>query len=109
MKKAFDSIIKIRNVGFIIAAVGLLAIIVSSFFFGEKTQEPELDVHNFEISEITDEQIVHISSEYTAYMSSWRAWGEDSDISGSKYEEEDHDITEFSSEKISGIKTVCAT
>ena len=101
---------KITKIGFIVCGVAILLIIVSSFFYGEKIEEPELDVHNFEISELSDEQIVYISSKFTAFMSSWKSNGQKSGISDYRYkEEEDHDITEYSSEKISGIKTVSAT
>lgn len=103
-----NKILKIRNIGFIVCSVFLLIMIFYSCF-SEKDDSKMLDLDNFKIENITEEEKKTVTDCYKGFRTKWRASGENSGFDGHKYENEDHDETRFSAKKITGIKTVNAT
>lgn len=101
---------KIYRVFMIIIPIFILFMLIDSFFLSPSTAEaePEFDHKNMVMSEVTDEQIIGVSSTYSAFMTSTHQIGKKNNIRG-KYSEFNVDLYEFSAKKVSGIMTLSAT
>ena len=86
---------------FIIAIIGMAFTLL---FFGKDIFEP-----NINVNELTDEQIVEISTNQSSYGTCWLAKGDASGVRNKEYRSVDYDETFFSAKKINGIKTVSST
>lgn len=84
----------------------ILRSIISS---GDGIDEPNFDCENFELNEVKNEQIIHISNNYNGFMSVEKHSGESSGITNTRLRDVDYTNVSFSSKEISGIKTVSAT
>lgn len=99
---------KLRYIGVAVSIVAILAILLYSFIT-RKGDKEELDLNNFEIETLTNDQIVNISGDCRAVLTKWGASGDNSGIVHSEYIKADSDKTKFSAKEITGIKTISAT
>ena len=101
----------IRNIGVLIAVVCVLSMLVYSFVAnpGKGDDLPSVELDNFMIEELTDEQIAKVHRCFNAYMVSTQNIGKTSGFEDISLEDEDHDRIKFSAKKVHGIKTLQAT
>ena len=91
-------------------AVSILVILAIAFFFLTRILDQErLDLDNFTIETLTNDQIVGISGDCRAVLTKWGTSGDNSGIVHSEYIKADSDKTKFSAKEITGIKTISAT
>ncbi|MBE6536349.1 MAG: hypothetical protein E7673_00195 [Ruminococcaceae bacterium] len=104
-----STISKIRKIGIIVCAIGIISIIVSSLFYGNKKDIPELDFENFSLENVTEEEKLKIPSSYRGSSLHISSSGGRSGISSTYYNDCDRDNMNFSCKKMTGITTVNAT
>ena len=97
-------------VGVILVSFIMIFMILRSIISGDDgVDEPNFDCENFELNEVTNEQIIHISNNYNGFMSVEKHSGESSGITNIRLRDVDYTNVSFSYQKINGIKTVSAT
>ena len=69
----------------------------------------DIDLKNFSVDSLTDEQIASTPGRYSAFSSSQRSSGGYSGVRDSRYSDYDRDRCSYSAKKITGIMTVSAT
>ena len=105
---------KIRKIGFIIVAC-IMAIMLFVAGIGELVNPADefgvekLDLSNFSLEKITDEQIISIDSQYRAYRYKSSRKGSETGVDNRRYEDYDRDQLSFSAKKITGIHPIQAT
>ena len=103
---------KIIRVGLVIVGVWMLLWILNNILFAiffPNDEKNKLNLDSFEINELSTAEIVDVSDDYRAVLTSWSEYGKKSGVQQSKYTKADHDRIKFSAKKITGIKTVSAT
>lgn len=105
---------EIRKLGFIIVAcIMVLMLLVAGI--GElldsegRPDVEKLDLSNFSLENLTDNQIVCIESQYSAYRYKSSKNGNETGIDNQRYEAYDRDQLSFSAKKITGIHPLIAT
>ena len=100
-----------------VAAVGLVALLIFWLLNpGDKNDEKIdddteilLDLDNFVIADLTNEQIASTSGSCKVTEPHFERSGSNSGITDIKFADEDRDKTHYTAKKITGIKTVSAT
>lgn len=105
-----NKMLKIRNVGVAICSFVLVCMFIALIItrIGNKDNS-KLDLDDFSINGLTEEQKIKIANSYNATLTTWINSGKRSGFRGYTYEDEDHDETYFKAKKATGIKTVNAT
>lgn len=100
---------KICYIGAAIMAVAILLILVIGLFNPDTSDNTDLNLKSFKISELTDETIVSVDSDFKAFMTRTGRSGSRSGIDSLYFMDVDGDKTEYSAKKITGVNTVSAT
>ena len=107
----FQRIMKIGAV--LVLSIMLLMMLTSVMDWlinpNDRPRKERLDLDSFSLDTLTDDQILSIDSQYTAYKYKSTKNGSGTGVNASKYEEYDRDELSFSSKKITGIHPVLAT
>ena len=88
-----------------------MAFMVTSAIITENdwSEEPKIDLKSFDIDELTKEQLVQISNQNQAVLTSERRSGKESGIEDSRYKNADSDSLTYSANTFNGIGTLLAT
>ena len=87
-------------------AVSILVILAIAFFFLTWILDQErLDLDNFTIETLTNDQIVGISGDCRAVLTKWGTSGDNSGIVHSEYIKADSDKTKFSAKEIPSLSS----
>ncbi len=99
---------KVSHIGFVIAVI-LMAIMLASVIIENgiagliPIDDSGIDLKNFAIEDLTDEQIINTSARNSAYMSRISRRGNGTGVEGRRYAEADKDSVEYSAQKVVGL------
>ena len=104
----------ISKIGFIVTGCLMALMMLFSGIDGlvnpdDRPKSEKLDLDNFSLETLTDEQIVLIEKQYKAYRYNSSKKGGDTDVDNFRYEDYDRDKLSFSAKKITGIHPIQAT
>lgn len=101
---------RVSIIGGLICSVLMIVMIANGLLFGDKNEkEPDIDLDNFVISELTETQIVKISNRSSSYLTGSSYSGEQTRVSKQEYSDADYDMISFNAKKTTGIITLSAS
>jgi len=110
MKLSF-SLRKTSTIGFIVVLILMIAMLMPAILDGSindfiSRDDHGIDLKNFAIEDLTDEQIINISANSSKYMSGVSRSGESTGVEGRRYSEADRDNVRYHAGKAVGIDTL---
>ena len=102
---------QISKLGFIVVSI-LMAIMLASALISNhitgynQTDDFGIDLKNFSISELTDQQIISVSARSSSYMGGGSKTGESTGVEGFHYSDVDKDSVRRFAKKIVGLTTL---
>lgn len=110
MKLSF-SLRKTSTIGFIVVLILMIAMLMPAILDGSindfiSRDDHGIDLKNFAIEDLTDEQIINISAHSSKYMSGVSRSGESTGVEGRCYSEADRDNVRYHAGKAVGIDTL---
>ena len=102
----------ITGIGFIVAVLWFTISLLISFIKGVPGAYPSdnsIDLENFSISDLSEDQIVNTVSQFRGGWTTSHKYGEQSGVQTKRYFGSDRDGVDISHKKATGITTVCST